>query len=87
MVDAYLSPRLLVAGSVFAARVAACVRAGAAPVDAFDALLDESVWLEGRPCVTALLDVEAALEEAAALLGSGFLASVPANAEALNSSS
>jgi len=68
-IDAYLSPHVLIAGSVFAATLAACVRAGAPAADAFNALLDEAVWLEGRPRAAAALDVDAVLHEARRLLG------------------
>jgi len=80
-IDAYLSPHVLIAGSVFAATLAACVRAGTPAAAAFDALLDEAVWLESRPHWAAALDVEAVLREATLLLGLGPLASAPETPE------
>lgn len=70
-IDAFLGSRLLVAGSVFAATLAACVRAGTSASAAFDALLDEAVWLDGRLGAEPSLNADAVLREAAALLGFG----------------
>jgi len=70
-IDAFLGSRLLVAGSVFAATLEACVRAGASAEAAYDALLDEAVWLDGRPAAEPPLNVEAVLHEASLLLGFG----------------
>lgn len=70
-IDAFLGSRLLVAGSVFAATLAACVRAGASAEAAFEALLDEAIWLDGRPAAEPALNIDAVLHEAALLLGFG----------------
>ncbi len=70
-IDAFLGSRLLVAGSVFAATLEACVRAGASAEAAFDALLDEAIWLDGRPLADVSLNVDAVLQEASLLLGFG----------------